>query len=639
MFKKIGFRRLGMICIDILILSISCMIAIYVVRNYLPDMVSLKNVRVTVMSAVFVISSILALLITGVYRTIWVYSNSFDFLACIAGLSLGTVSSMAVGLALQNAGLAARTPNSLMIAFLGVACVLMTVTRKLFSKAFSIIDIHSHEKTKYRTLIIGAGEAGQEVVREMLHNDDCEYAPICFVDDDNDKKFKRYQKIQVLGTTEDIQRLCDDFKIDTIMFAIPSCESADRRRILDICNKTECKVKIIPFIQEILFKDNYLSQAQNINIEDLLGRDPISFDNERIKSIITDKVCMVTGGGGSIGSELCRQIAKYGPRELIILDIYENNVYDIEQQLIMEYGPLLKLTSLICSVRDYDKLNLIFNKYRPDTVFHAAAHKHVPLMETSPEEAVKNNIGGTFNVATLADFYNCERFVLVSTDKAVNPTNVMGATKRCCEMIVQYMAQQDSDTDFVTVRFGNVLGSNGSVIPLFRKQIESNHAVTVTHPDIIRYFMTIPEAVALILEAGSLAKGGEIFVLDMGEPVKIVTLAENLIRQYGKTPYKDVEIKFTGLRPGEKLYEELLMDEEGLQSTENHKIFIGNQIKIEPEDFLNKLVALKKSANGNDSKQTVELLHEIVPTFHPENMGKRKQEINKTAVDKEPATV
>lgn len=640
MFKKIGFRRFGMICIDILILSISCMIAIYVVRNYLPDMVSLENVRVTVMSTVFVFSSILALLITGVYRTIWVYSNSFDFLACIAGLSLGTVCSMAVGLFLQNMGLAARTPNSLMIAFLGVACVLMTVTRKLFSKAFSIIDIHSHEKTKYRTLIIGAGEAGQEVVREMLHNEGCEYTPICFVDDDNEKKFKKYQKIQVLGTTEDIQRLCDDFNIDTIMFAIPSCKSADRRRILDICNKTQCKVKIIPFIQEILFKDNYLSKAQNINIEDLLGRDQVSFDNERIKSIITDKICMVTGGGGSIGSELCRQIAKYNPSELIILDIYENNVYDIEQQLIMEHGPLLKLTSLICSVRDYDKLNIIFDKYRPDTVFHAAAHKHVPLMETSPEEAVKNNIVGTFNTATLAEFYNCERFVLVSTDKAVNPTNVMGATKRCCEMIVQYMAQQKSNTDFVTVRFGNVLGSNGSVIPLFRKQIESNHAVTVTHPDIIRYFMTIPEAVALILEAGSLAKGGEIFVLDMGEPVKIVTLAENLIRQYGKTPYKDVEIKFTGLRPGEKLYEELLMDEEGLQSTENHKIFIGNQIKIEPEIFLNKLAVLKNAANENDSKRTVELLHEIVPTFHPENMGKHRQEIKtKTNDNKEPALV
>lgn len=625
MLKKIGFRRVGMICIDILTLSVSCMLGVYLMR-YLP-LVSLTGVRVTVMSTIFIFSSIIALFLTGVYRTIWVYSNSFDFLGCIAGLSLGTVVAIAIGVLIQNMGWAVRTPNSLMIVFLAVSCVLMTITRKLFSKAFSIIDTHSSEKAKFRTLIIGAGEAGQEVAHEMLNNSDCEYAPVCFVDDDNDKKFKRFQKIQVLGTTNDIGRLCKDLEVDTIMFAIPSCKSEDRRRILDICNKTECRVKIIPFIQEILFKDNYLRQAQNINIEDLLGRETITFDNEGIRGIITNKVCMVTGGGGSIGSELCRQIAKYNPKELIILDIYENNVYDIEQQLLMEYGGNLKLTSLICSVRDYNKLSLVFDKYRPDTVFHAAAHKHVPLMETSPEEAVKNNVIGTFNAATLAEFHECERFVLVSTDKAVNPTNVMGATKRCCEMIVQYMAQQNPKTDFVTVRFGNVLGSNGSVIPLFRRQIETNHPVTVTHPDIIRYFMTIPEAVSLILEAGSIAKGGEIFVLDMGEPVKIVTLAENLIRQYGKTPYKDVEIKFTGLRPGEKLYEELLMSEEGLQSTCNHKIFIGNQIEINDEDFLNKLVMLKAAALQNDSKNTVKMLHEIVPTFHPENVGKRAADI------------
>ena len=324
---------------------------------------------------------------------------------------------------------------------------------------------------------------------------------------------------------------------------------------------------------------------------------------------------MVTGGGGSIGSELVRQIATFEPKEVIIVDIYENNAYDIQQELLMEYGDNLNLITLIASVRDYDKMKDIFEKYKPQIVFHAAAHKHVPLMEDVPEEAVKNNVIGTYNVATLSDMMGVQKFIMISTDKAVNPTNVMGATKRCCEMIVQYMAQSGSKTEFVTTRFGNVLGSNGSVIPLFKRQIETGKPVTVTHPDIIRYFMTIPEAVSLVLEAGAMAKGGEIFVLDMGAPVKIVTLAENLIRMYGKVPYKDVEIKFSGLRPGEKLYEELLMDEEGLKKTDNQKIFTGKQIFIEKEKFIGQYNSLKDSAMNNDSEKTVMLLEEIVPTF------------------------
>ena len=322
------------------------------------------------------------------------------------------------------------------------------------------------------------------------------------------------------------------------------------------------------------------------------------------------------GRRGSIGSELVRQIANYSPKQIISVDIYENNAYDIQQELLLEYGNSLNLETIIASVRDYDKMETLFKKYRPQLVFHAAAHKHVPLMETVPEEAVKNNIFGTFNVATLAEFYGADKFVMISTDKAVNPTNVMGATKRACEMIIQYKAQNSEHTEFVTTRFGNVLGSNGSVIPLFRRQIEHGQPVTVTHPDIIRYFMTIPEAVSLVLEAGAMAKGGEIFVLDMGAPVKITTLAENLIRMYGKVPYKDVPIVFTGLRPGEKLFEELLMDEEGLKSTANKKIFIGNQIKIDDEDMLDKLQKLHIAAERNDSEKTVELLAQLVPTFH-----------------------
>ncbi|MDE7389334.1 MAG: polysaccharide biosynthesis protein, partial [Lachnospiraceae bacterium] len=342
----------------------------------------------------------------------------------------------------------------------------------------------------------------------------------------------------------------------------------------------------------------------------------IKVNLDEIMGYIEDQVVLVTGGGGSIGSELVRQIVKYSPKQIVIVDIYENNAYEIQQELYMDYGSDINLVTLIASVRDYNKMNLIFKTYRPDIVFHAAAHKHVPLMETVPEEAVKNNIFGTFNVATLAEYYCVDKFVMISTDKAVNPTNVMGATKRCCEMIIQYMAQNYTNTDFITTRFGNVLGSNGSVIPLFKKQIETGKPVTVTHPEIIRYFMTIPEAVSLVLQAGSMAQGGEIFVLDMGAPVKIVTLAENLIRLYGKVPYKDVEIKFTGLRPGEKLYEELLMDEEGLKSTDNKKIFIGNQIKIEPADFLGRLQQLKEAANENNSELTLELLGNIVPTFN-----------------------
>ena len=362
--------------------------------------------------------------------------------------------------------------------------------------------------------------------------------------------------------------------------------------------------------------DNLLEQARGINVEELLGRDVIRFDNTNVKALVQDRICMVTGGGGSIGSELCRQIAKYKPKQLIIVDIYENNAYDIQQELIRDYGDKLNLNTEIASVRDYQKMELLFEEYHPQLVFHAAAHKHVPLMETNPEEAVKNNIVGTYNVSALADLYKVEKFVLISTDKAVNPTNVMGATKRCCEMIVQDMAQKAKKTKFITVRFGNVLGSNGSVIPLFENQIAKGGPVTVTHPDIIRYFMTIPEAVSLILQAASEANGGEIFVLDMGEPVKILSLAENLIKMHGKKPYKDIKIAFTGLRPGEKLYEELLMSEEGLTETSNKKIFIGKQIEVNEKELLNSLEVIRRLANANDKESVVALLQKIVPTFH-----------------------
>ena len=390
------------------------------------------------------------------------------------------------------------------------------------------------------------------------------------------------------------------------------------------CTASGCEIREIPnFSQLLLQEKGIVGLSRPINIEELLGRPVVTFDNAELDRMIRGKVCLVTGGGGSIGSELCRQIAKYGPKRLIILDIYENNAYDIQQELWMEYGSALAVETIIASVRDYHKMNAVFDKYRPQVVFHAAAHKHVPLMETVPEEAVKNNVLGTFHTASLAEFYKAEIFVLISTDKAVNPTNVMGATKRCCEMVVQYMAQQAKDTRFTAVRFGNVLGSNGSVIPLFRRQIESGRPVTVTHKDIIRYFMTIPEAVSLVLQAGSMAAGGEIFVLDMGEPVRIVTLAENLIRQYGKEPYKDVPIQFIGLRPGEKLYEELLMAEEGLRATSHAKIFIGKQISVPADSFICHLRQMKEAALRDDSAETVRLLEEMVPTFRHQQTDKK----------------
>lgn len=445
------------------------------------------------------------------------------------------------------------------------------------------------------------------------------FNPVCIIDDSKEKIGKKINGVMVVGTTDDIETFVDKYEIEQIIFAIPSCPEEERKRILNICSNTKVPVKVLPFISSLIFDEknpNLVNQIRNIKVEDLLGRDPITFDNKDIKNFISDKVCMVTGGGGSIGSELVRQIARYNPKQIIIVDIYENNAYEIQQELIMEYGNSINLVTIIASVRDYDRMNKILEKYKPQIVFHAAAHKHVPLMEVSPMEAIKNNVIGTFNVATLAQFHDVEKFVMISTDKAVNPTNVMGASKRCCEMIVQYLSQQhDGKTEFVTTRFGNVLGSNGSVIPLFKRQIEQGKPVTVTHPDIIRYFMTIPEAVSLVMEAAAIANGGEIFVLDMGKPVKIVSLAENLIRMYGKVPYKDIKIEFTGLRPGEKIKEELLMNEEGLQKTKNKLIFIGRQIDIDEDSFPQKLRKLRDAALENDEQTAIQAMHEMVPTF------------------------
>ena len=476
-------------------------------------------------------------------------------------------------------------------------------------------DFPTKEKRELeKVMIVGAGEAGEKIYREIYTSQNIYKEVVCFIDDDKTKIGRRIHDVLIYGGRHDIQEACDKYKIDEILVAMPSIDQKEMAEILNICKDTKCKIKKLPGIYQMVNGDVHLSDFKEVEVQDLLGRDPIEVNLSEIMGYVTNQVVMVTGGGGSIGSELCRQIAAAKPKQLIIVDIYENNAYDIQLELKHDY-PNLKLETMIASVRNTDKVNDLFKKYHPDIVYHAAAHKHVPLMEDSPNEAVKNNVFGTLNVARACDQYKTKRMILISTDKAVNPTNVMGATKRMCEMIVQTINKQ-SQTEFVAVRFGNVLGSNGSVIPLFKKQIKAGGPVTVTHPDIIRYFMTIPEAVSLVLQAGAYAKGGEIFILDMGKPVKIADMARNLIKLSGYEPDIDIKIEYTGLRPGEKLYEELLMKEEGLQDTPNKLIHIGKPIELDEDSLFDRLNHLKDEAyqETNDIRT---LIKEIVPTYQP----------------------
>ncbi len=467
---------------------------------------------------------------------------------------------------------------------------------------------------KKRVMIIGAGDAGTMIIKEMKNTPSMKMLPICIIDDDKDKNRQYLEGIKIVGTRDDIVKACEIYNINHIIIAMPSISQGEIAKIIAICQETKCRIQTLPGIYQLVQNENILSKVRDIQVEDLLGREPIKINLTEINGYLSNQVVLVTGGGGSIGSELCRQIAKSNPKKLIIVDIYENNAYDIEQELLRKY-PKMDLLVLIASVRDKNKMDHIFDAHRPNIVFHAAAHKHVPLMETSPNEAVKNNVFGTLNVALAADKYNVKRFIMISTDKAVNPTNVMGATKRICEMIIQEMAAK-SKTEFVATRFGNVLGSNGSVIPLFMKQIAEGGPVTVTHKEITRFFMTIPEAVSLVLQAGSYAKGGEIFVLDMGKPVKIYNLAENLIKLSGYTPNVDMMIEVVGLRPGEKLYEEMLMDEEGLQKTDNKLIYIGEPINLD-ENLFDKLSELY-DATINET-DILHFIEDIVPTYHRNN--------------------
>lgn len=475
-----------------------------------------------------------------------------------------------------------------------------------------ILHDSRHRKLKKRALIIGAGDAGNIVIKELLSHENSNTVPVAVIDDDLMKQGRKILGVPVVGTRTDIVEVIKEKKIDEIIIAIPSMTYQERREIINICKETNLPMKMLPGVYELIEGKVGISHIRPVQIEDLLGRDPVSLDIESIGRYLKDKVVMVTGGGGSIGSELCRQIAHHQPKLLLILDIYENNAYDIQNELKNKF-PTLPLKVLIASVRERERMSEIFATYGPEVVFHAAAHKHVPLMEDSPTEAIKNNIFGTWNIIELCDQFGVKKMVQISTDKAVNPTNVMGATKRFCEMLIQAY-DKESNTEFVAVRFGNVLGSNGSVIPLFKKQILNGGPVTVTHPEIIRYFMTISEAVQLVLQAGGMAEGGEIFVLDMGEPVKIDKLAKDLIRLSGLELNKDIEIKYTGLRPGEKLYEELLMEEEGLTSTKHQKIYVAKPMDISKEEVTKKLKHLQEILHKNN-EYVIQELKEVVPTY------------------------
>ena len=488
------------------------------------------------------------------------------------------------------------------------------VVRRFVQRTESIKKIDSEQT--HNVMILGAGNSGSVLIKELKNYPDSKQVPVCIIDDNPAKWGRSLYGVPIVGGKDDIITKAAEYDVDTIIYAIPSVSGIVKKEYLDIAKETGCKLRTIPGIDQLANGQVSVSQIKEVELVDLLGRDPITVDNCEVFEMIKGKTILVTGGGGSIGSELCRQIASHDPKQLIIFDIYENNAYEIQQELFRKYKYKLDLVTLIGSVRNTHRINSIMQKYKPDIVFHAAAHKHVPLMEDSPNEAIKNNVMGTYKTAKAAAEAGVKKFVLISTDKAVNPTNIMGATKRICEMIIQSMERQYPDTTFVAVRFGNVLGSNGSVIPLFKKQIAEGGPVTVTDKNITRFFMTIPEAVSLVLQASYYAWGGEIFVLDMGEPVKIDDMARNLIKLSGLRPDVDIKIEYTGLRPGEKLYEEKLMAEEGMKTTKNKLIFIGKPIEMDDEEFKKKLGRLDDDSQEDD-ENIREYVKDIVPTYHP----------------------
>lgn len=547
-------------------------------------------------------------IIFGIYSTDWIYAGSKEYIKLISACFIACILNICLSEIIPPTPVSFKFSLAANIASMFGICIIRFSLRVIYNLSVTV----SKTDTK-RILVIGAGHLAVSFLRDLSHNKNLNYNVVGLIDDDEGKMDVRLYGAKVIGNRNDIERICEEKNVEEIIFAIYSLDPKAKTQLLDICSRTGKKVRIL---QSLAANINDIStnkkEFRDITIEDLLEREPIILDNELIENDIKDKVVLVTGAGGSIGSELCRQIVKYNPSKLIILDIYENSTYDLQNEM-EECFPYQRIETLIASVRDKMRLDFIFKKYKPDIVFHAAAHKHVPLMENSPCEAIKNNVFGTYNVACCASEFNVKRFVLISTDKAVNPTNVMGASKRLCEMIIQTM-QKYSKTEFVAVRFGNVLGSNGSVIPRFKKQIKHGGPVTVTHPEITRFFMTIPEAAQLVLQAAAYAKGGEIFVLDMGQPVKIFDLAKKMIRLSGLKLDDDIRIEFTGLRPGEKLYEELLMNEEGLKETSHKKIFIGKPANMTIDELSSKLERLK-TALEIDEYEVKKIIAEVVPTY------------------------
>ena len=612
MFHLKRYRKLLLLMMDISIILLSFIFAMIIRYDFdVPETMRELMVLRMPMILLFYLALFIAF---KLYASLWTVAGLDEYVQVVSGNLISGLLTVIYSFIITP-----RIPLS--VTAFAVTLILMgTLGFRILFRVYRRLNMASSNSKKKehakKVLIVGAGEAAALVIKEIKNHRKLDIGIVGLVDDDEFKQNSYIGGYPVLGKTKDVSDLVEELDVDEIIFAIPSISHNDRRRILEIAQKSKAKLKTVPGMYELVEKDFNYSKIRDVDVTDLLGRKEIKLNNKEIQEYITGKRVLVTGGGGSIGSELCRQIAMLSPEKLIIVDIYENNAYDIENELKRNY-PHLDLLVLIASVRDLNKIDSIFLKHRPDIVFHAAAHKHVPLMETSPGEAIKNNVFGTLHVAQTAKKYQVEKFILISTDKAVNPTNIMGATKRLCEMIVQTIDADSEYTDFVAVRFGNVLGSNGSVIPLFKKQIKDGGPVTLTHKDITRYFMTIPEAVQLVLQAGAYANGGEVFVLDMGDPVRIYDLAENLIRLSGYTPNKDIDIEITGLRPGEKLYEELLMAEEGLTHTRNPLIFIGKPNCFDKQQLMNELIFLKSLVSDhtiNDDKLKM-AMKKIVNTY------------------------
>lgn len=615
---KLFYRRTCLIIYDIISVILASYLAVLIRYDFRIDTIPSHFLGpITMFLPLNIVLTLFIFYFFRLYHSLWSFAGEMELqnvvVSCVISALMSTFGLQFFKMTSQP------VPKSYYFLYMFILISLIFVSR--FSYRFLRSQKHKQQnkKNSISVMVIGAGEAANAIIKEIVNSNFSTMVIRCIIDDDHEKWGRYIQGIKVVGGRDKIIESADIYDIDEIIVALPSISRSEMRKILEICKETSCKLRSLPGMYQLVNGEINVSKLRDVEVEDLLGRDPIAVDLDSILDYVQNKTVLVTGGGGSIGSELCRQIANHRPKQLIILDIYENSVYDVQQELKVKY-PEIELTVLIASVRNTNRINWIFEHYRPDIVYHAAAHKHVPLMEDSPNEAVKNNVFGTWKVAQASVFYDVKKFVMISTDKAVNPTNIMGASKRICEMIIQTF-NNHYDTEFVAVRFGNVLGSNGSVIPLFKKQILAGGPVTVTHPDIIRYFMTIPEAVSLVLQAGAYAKGGEIFVLDMGEPVKILDLAENLIRLSGFRVGEDIKIEFTGLRPGEKLYEELLMDEEGMKETANKLIYVGKPIELDEMNFFHQLKDLKE-ASKNESNDIRPIIRQIVQTYHYETSQK-----------------